>query len=67
MLWAFAATSWRALRFNFRGVGRSAGTHDAGEAETDDLLALADAIREVGLRHDERFVSLTHSAATRAP
>lgn len=27
------------LRFNFRGVGRSSGTHDEGRAEQDDVLA----------------------------
>jgi uncharacterized protein len=31
-----------ALRPNFRGVGRSAGPHDHGNGETDDLLALLD-------------------------
>jgi alpha/beta superfamily hydrolase len=31
-----------ALRPNFRGVGRSAGTHDGGRGETDDLLAVLD-------------------------
>lgn len=29
---------WTAVRFNFRGVGRSAGVHDHGEGETQDLL-----------------------------
>jgi alpha/beta superfamily hydrolase len=29
-----------AVRFNFRGVGKSAGTHDDGQGETDDVLAM---------------------------
>jgi alpha/beta superfamily hydrolase len=35
---AFVQSGWRALRFNFRGVGASAGTHDEGRGETDDML-----------------------------
>lgn len=33
------------LRFNFRGVGHSEGTHDEGRGEGEDLLALAQALR----------------------
>lgn len=33
------------LRPNFRGVGQSAGTHDHGFAETDDLLWLLDHVQ----------------------
>ncbi len=34
-----------ALRFNFRGVGASAGTYDEGRGETEDLLAVIDHVR----------------------
>ncbi|GMV31966.1 MAG: hypothetical protein AMXMBFR59_40910 [Rhodanobacteraceae bacterium] len=33
------------VRFNFRGVGASAGTHDDGIGETDDLRAIAGWLR----------------------
>lgn len=33
---------YAALRPNFRGVGHSAGTHDEGRGETDDMLAVLD-------------------------
>lgn len=32
---------WRAVRFNFRGVGGSAGAYDQGRGELQDLLAVA--------------------------
>jgi len=35
-----------AARFNFRGVGRSQGVHDAGRGETDDTLAVVAWLRE---------------------
>jgi alpha/beta superfamily hydrolase len=35
----FAAIGYAAVRFNFRGVGRSEGTFDEGAGETDDALA----------------------------
>ncbi|MCB1977778.1 MAG: alpha/beta fold hydrolase [Burkholderiaceae bacterium] len=37
---AFVQSGFTALRFNFRGVGQSAGVHDEGRGELDDLLAL---------------------------
>lgn len=42
---AFMAAGAIALRFNFRGVGASSGTHDHGEGETRDLLALVEQAR----------------------
>ena len=35
---AFLQCGWSTVRFNFRGVGASAGSHDAGRGECDDLL-----------------------------
>ena len=37
---AFVANGWTALRFNFRGVGGSAGAHDEGRGECEDLLSV---------------------------
>ena len=37
---AFVQCGWRAVRFNFRGVGKSQGVHDHGRGELDDMLAL---------------------------
>lgn len=31
---------YHALRPNFRGVGKTAGTHDQGQGETDDMMAV---------------------------
>jgi hypothetical protein len=35
---AFVQSGWRSLRFNFRGVGASQGTHDEGRGELEDML-----------------------------
>lgn len=45
---AFVQRGWRAVRFNFRGVGGSAGAWDEGRGEIDDALAIAAAFREQG-------------------
>ncbi len=44
----FVQCGWRAVRFNYRGVGGSAGTWDEGRGEIDDALAVAAALREPG-------------------
>jgi len=46
----FVQLGYLAARPNFRGVGATAGTHDAGRGETDDTLFVIDALcREQGL------------------
>lgn len=35
---AFVQCGWRAVRFNFRGVGASAGSYDEGRGEAQDML-----------------------------
>ncbi|QDL56360.1 alpha/beta hydrolase [Rhodoferax aquaticus] len=37
---AFVMCGWQAVRFNFRGVGASAGVYDEGRGEMEDLLAV---------------------------
>ncbi len=37
---AFVGLGYVCARMNFRGVGRSEGTHDAGIGETDDIASL---------------------------
>jgi uncharacterized protein len=38
----FSALGYVAVRPNFRGIGATAGTHDQGIGETDDLIAVAE-------------------------
>ena len=42
---SFRAAGAAALRFNFRGVGASAGTHDGGVGETDDAHSAVALVR----------------------
>jgi alpha/beta superfamily hydrolase len=43
---AFVQLGYRAVRFNFRGVGGSEGVWDEGHGEIDDALAVIAALRE---------------------
>lgn len=49
VVYTLAATAAKAgfytLRFNFRGVGKSAGLHDEGRGEVDDTVWLAQQLR----------------------
>ena len=40
---AFTQCGWTAVRFNFRGVGGTQGTHDEGRGELEDMLAVVTA------------------------
>ncbi|HSW07786.1 alpha/beta hydrolase [Aquabacterium sp.] len=46
---AFVQLGYRAVRFNFRGVGASAGAWDEGRGEVDDALAAIAALRDPAL------------------
>lgn len=45
---AFIQTGWRAVRFNFRGVGASAGAYAEGEGERADLIAVIEQAARAG-------------------
>ena len=42
---AYLEAGMATFRFNFRGVGATEGTHDAGRGETDDLLRVVEHAR----------------------
>lgn len=45
---ACVLAGWTAVRFNFRGVGRSEGTYDEGRGELADLLSVIEAQAPLG-------------------
>jgi alpha/beta superfamily hydrolase len=45
---AAVLSGWRAVRFNFRGIGGSAGSWDAGRGEIDDARAVIAHFRSAG-------------------
>jgi alpha/beta superfamily hydrolase len=42
----FSKMGLPAIRFNFRGIGETEGTHDEGEGEGKDLLLICDEVRQ---------------------
>ena len=46
---AFAAENFSTLRFNFRGVGGSTGVYDEGRGEKEDILAVCEYLKKLGL------------------
>ena len=45
---ACAQAGWKVIRFNFRGVGASAGAYDEGRGETHDLMAVLEQTANLG-------------------
>ena len=45
---AFVQCGWTAVRFNFRGVGGSAGSHDEGRGALEDFLAVVQHVAPPG-------------------
>lgn len=45
---ACVLAGWQAVRFNFRGVGASQGSHDGGRGELDDMLAVVEQVAPTG-------------------
>lgn len=45
---AFVHCGWTAVRFNFRGVGQSAGEHDHGTGEAQDFLSVVQQVAPDG-------------------
>ena len=45
---AFLQCGWQAVRFNFRGVGASAGNYDEGRGEVQDMLAVIQQVAPQG-------------------
>ena len=46
---AFAVEKFSTLRFNFRGVGGSTGTYEEGKGEKEDILAVCEYLKKLGM------------------
>jgi hypothetical protein len=64
---AFVQCGYTVVRFNFRGVGASAGEYDAGKAELQDLLAVVQQVAPEGPSLWPAFPSAPSSPAMRWP
>ena len=64
----YAEAGFATLRFNFRGVGKTEGTHDEGGGETDDMLRVIEHARgiHVGLPLHLAGFSFGGAIATRS-
>ena len=47
---AFVQSGWRAVRFNFRGVGASEGIYDEGQGEAADMCQVIEQVAQAGQR-----------------
>ena len=63
---AVAQAGWVAVRPNFRGVGGSAGTHDAGNGETEDLIWLCALLRDALPGHRLALLGFSFGAYVQA-
>lgn len=54
---AFVENGFSAIRFNFRGVGRSEGTYDKGEGELMDTAAVLDWIQSINQGKRELWIA----------
>lgn len=54
---AFIANGFSAIRFNFRGVGKSEGMHDKGEGELTDTAAVLDWIQSINQGQRQLWVA----------
>ncbi len=51
------------VRFNFRGVGGSAGSYDNGNGEAEDVLAVADWVSQEYPQHQQWWLGYSFGAA----
>lgn len=54
---AFVESGFSAIRFNFRGVGKSEGIHDKGEGELTDTAAVLDWIQSIHQGQRELWIA----------